>query len=264
MAKSGKAKKNNTDLTLTDNKKANMLLLSLDASFLSLLFLLGILKIGDLANFQFSSKSLSMNIIVYLSAYVFASHWFSPDLDIRVNRPGKGSFPFGALLKLSAKGVRGGFWPFVIVSKIFLTIFGPLHSLLNRIWYYFWQPFSFLVTHRGAIHLPFYGTACKIFYLSSGIYIVLLFLKMPILDSFFNFNLMTTNSFLAWNKLVWNSIFGGGLLTTAVCAVVVSDIKHIAVDWYDTIRKGTSFVPPPAIAPRGLLVLVLSGLFLKK
>lgn len=254
----GKKRAKEPSSELTDNKRMNVYLLSFDVFFFAAYILLSGSGLSGLFRSRSAgSEALYLHALCYVAAYLFASYWFSPDLDIRVNRPGKGTFPFGPVLKMSASFVKSRVFPFNLVGSLVMTILGPLHAVFNRLWYWLWQPFAFMFTHRGAIHIPFFGTLVRIAYLSSAIY---LFYSIAVFVGARMGMGWHHLGFSQWNQMVIKLSKSGGLLTTALVAVTVSDLKHIAVDWYDTLKKGTKFVPPPAIAPRGFFASVLASL----
>ena len=83
--------------------------------------------------------------------YAVSSAYFQPDLDQKINRPGRETFPHKSLVK--HEQLRYVFYP------------------INRAWFYLWLPYGHLFTHRGVSHWPIIGTYTRIFYLYPIIFI---------------------------------------------------------------------------------------------
>ena len=162
--------------------------------------------------------------------YVWCSYQFSPDLDVRTNRPGMNTFPFGATFLNSKVGI----------------IFSPLQVVLGKLWYLFWQPYAELCTHRGVSHWPIISVLYRITYLYLWVMLVQFGLRFFGIYSvpFINSLKYLLNSFYPWSDSFGN-------VTWFICCfpVFVSDLAHEAVDALDSKRKGISFCPPQI--PRG-------------
>lgn len=201
------------------------------------------------------AETLLMHLFAFVISYVVSSYWFSPDMDVRAddNRPGKHSFPGGPFFKL-LKAVRSAApWTSFLTdtARLILT---PLHLVLNRSWRILWRPLAMLVTHRGLLHWPLIGSQVKILYLVT-IYWVL----------------ATTVEFTTGQNLpiaggglirmisdLYATIFENSYLSIAWVALMTADICHSAVDLWDSLKEGKSFVPRGA--PRGMIVHVAKKL----
>ena len=163
--------------------------------------------------------------------YLFASNYFQPDLDVRTNRPGMGHFPIGRWSQT---------WK---IGRFFRYLLYPL----NRLWYYFWQPYALLLTHRGIGHWPIIGVWIRVGYLLSGIIIFNSILNhfgiyYGHLVIFINF----LKSFYPWGNNFLNSAW------VLFCfPIYFSDLVHIGIDFQDSQAEGYSFCPPEI--PRGLI-----------
>lgn len=181
----------------------------------------------------FQKSNLGAVFLGFLSTlvYWFSSNYFQPDLDVRKNRPGMGHFPIG---RWTQTWKIGRFLRFLVYP-------------INRLWYYFWQPYASLLTHRGVGHLPIIGTWVRVGYLWVGCIIfskILLYFSIELkslvifinfLENFFPFS----ENFL---KIDW----------VLFCfPIYLTDLVHIGVDFRDSQRAGYSFCPPEI--PRGLI-----------
>lgn len=163
--------------------------------------------------------------------YLFASNYFQPDLDVLNNRPGMGHFPIGRWSQ---------HWK---IGRFFRWFLYPL----NRFWYYLWQPYASLLTHRGAGHIPIWGVWIRVAYL---LFWTIIFnkaflyfgIKLDYLIIFIDF----LKSFYPWSENFLN------LTWVLFCfPIYFSDIVHIVVDYKDSHDVGYSFCPPEI--PRGLI-----------
>ena len=191
---------------------------------------------------------------IYIVTYILTSYWFSPDLDVRRFRPGEHSFPLGPLFKgMNHIGKKVSF------SKSFLSflmvILFPFHKLLNISWKVYWQPFAECFTHRGAVHIPFFGTQLKIIYIYLTYYILKSFLQiLP-----FSYDLISSLPFhdkslidgLFGNNGIYDLIFSNSFYLKIWLIIMIADICHISIDFWDSWKQGSNFIPPAAIAPRG-------------
>lgn len=247
-------KKQKNQGALTDNKKANIAFLSIAAISLVILYYSDLLESLSprLAAKIRSGDGLEL-LLIGAATYAAASVWFSPDLDIRTHRPGKWSFPFGHLFKL-LKAMRGSGLSFV--ANPILTILQPVHVLLNAFWQVYWQPFAGLFTHRGAVHWPIYGTALKASYMAISYFLVaklllILGIAQPPLSDL---------GLAAFFSKLWAILLESSEWQVVAMAWIVSDICHSLVDLMDSLKKGSRFVPPEGIAPRGLFVQLLKSI----
>lgn len=243
------------DAGLTNNFHANMVILLTVTVIYTLLTITGfnhpslrILGGGLLAR----GATHGGIVASFVVSYFFTSYWFSPDLDLRRFRPGWHSFPLKPVIKLlSSKGKKIPLIGGVLSSAaLFLT---PLHTAVNAVWRLVWQPFAMLFTHRGAVHWPLIGTQYKIAYLYA-IYWTLGTLArttfgvpLPLVGDMG----LTDGAFGKGGLYDW--ILGTPHATAAWVGMMVADVCHIAVDYWDSAKKGSRFVPPAPIAPRGLI-----------
>ena len=95
-----------------------------------------------------SSSSILLALISTIF-YVWCSYFFQPDLDVRKMRPGMNTFPTGSTLLNSPIGL----------------LISPIQKLIAKSWYYLWQPYASIFTHRGITHWPVIGTFIRIAYL---------------------------------------------------------------------------------------------------
>lgn len=249
--------------SLTNNFRANVVVLTVSlvaGAGLALFYPDLILAQTDLAK-----ADLFELLVIFTGVYIVSSYWFSPDLDVYINRPGKHSFPLGPVIRLFCSGsyaqptVRRRYRAFRgLISGVIAAVL-PLHLLLNRCWNLYWQPFAALFTHRGAVHWPFIGTNLKILYIYISLFLANLisetFLKIPL-------PLVRLGFF--------DGLFSSGGLfeligedrrpLVAYLAWLSADICHSGVDLWDSVKAGKRFVPPPMIAPRGLFSRLLAEL----
>lgn len=182
----------------------------------------------------FDKKNMGALFFSFLSTliYWFSSNYFQPDLDVRKNRPGMGHFPIGRWTQT---------WK---IGRFLRYLIYPI----NRLWYYFWQPYATLLTHRGVGHYPIIGTWIRVGYLWLGLIIfnkILLYLSIDFkpLVIFIKY----LENFYPWGenflKIDW----------VLFCfPIYLTDLVHIGVDFRDSQRAGYSFCPPEI--PRGWII----------
>lgn len=179
--------------------------------------------------------------------YIWSSRFFQPDLDHDTNRPGKGTFPFGETVTKSLSAfLKALYLPLFKRAKSAhyanITVYGLL-TPISTVWFYFWAPYAFLLTHRGMSHWPIIGTLTRIWYIHGAVLFIELLFQVQ-LPSVLN----AIESFYFWKGLT--------PLFFIVCApVYISDIFHSAGDMVESITKGYSFCPPAI--KRGLIAKVL-------
>lgn len=224
-----------SEANLTSNVAINKLLSPF--YFLGMLwFLSSVKKIPLFGGDQSFFSSAVFLSILSTFFYIWCSYFFQPDLDVRTNRPGMNSFPFGSTLM----NISFGF---------FLT---PFQIVLGKSWYYFWQPYARFCTHRGVSHLPIISVFCRITYILVMVWSIefifrLFGIKPP---NFLLFLEYWGNSFFPWSKSF------GSLTWVIFCLpVYVSDLAHEAIDYSDSKRKGISYCPPQIT--RGLFSQIL-------
>lgn len=179
--------------------------------------------------FLFSPDSYFIGSIPYsiysTFFYVWCSYQFSPDMDVRVNRPGMNTFPFGATFLNSKIGI----------------IFSPIQVVLGKIWYYFWQPYANFCTHRGVSHWPIFSVFYRVTYI---------YLWIILFQFIFNFfglkNISILNFLKYWTTSFypWNPSFGNITWFVFCLPVFVCDFAHEIIDYIDSKRKGISYCPP--------------------
>lgn len=242
--------------SLTNNFRANMAILSLGLIGFILLGFFGFYEVSlDFSREDLVRKNLFLNFLTFLVSYFFTSYWFSPDLDVHNNRPGKGSFPFKVIIRYFIK-LRKSFPPLTILISPLLLIVEPLHYLLNFIWRWYWHPFGNAFTHRGVIHWPLIGTQIKLLYVLSSYWLLAHFVASHFISVDLPFSpMLGFFDFFLSRDGFYQTLLSNELLLTMVVAMSVSDICHTAVDYYDTVRNGSkNFVPPEFIAPRGFIL----------
>jgi uncharacterized metal-binding protein len=171
--------------------------------------------------------------------YVWCSYFFQPDLDVRLNRPGMSTFPFGTVLLNSA-------------ISFFLI---PIQFMVGKSWYYFWQPYARLCTHRGVSHWPILSVWFRVTYL------LLLFTLIEILLRLFSIPVpqcLFVLQYWAKSFFPWNSGFGSLTWFVFCFPVYISDLAHESIDYLDSHRKGISYCPPQIA--RGLFNQIFSFL----
>ena len=234
---------------LTDNFKANLLLTPV-----ALLFYKLIISFIDFKGVHFD---MSLGL-VFILIYIYSSRFYQPDLDHRINRPGKAHFPLGkniSVFLMSEKYSLGG------VIKIFSFI----QVWTARFWYWYWQPFTFFVTHRGITHIPVIGTAVRSIYMYLGINLLIMahvftssiMIKMgksydPGIISFLfsSLGLIPFEKILIPIKIFFKSasFLSGvdGYFLKYCLPIYISDLIHELVDLYDSIRRGKAYCSTPS------------------
>lgn len=171
--------------------------------------------------------------------YLYASHFYQPDLDVYSNRPGMGHFPLGKTIGIFR------------IGRFLKWVCYPI----NRIWYHLWTPFARLFTHRGVTHIPIISTILRALYLYFWFFllksIILLVMDVPA-------PLLFVESWLK-NFFLKGDFFSFMLLNFPI---YISDVAHIAVDYWDSVKRGISFCPPKL--PKGImyqiyLILIKGG-----
>jgi uncharacterized metal-binding protein len=158
--------------------------------------------------------------VYFVGIYMLASAFVQPDLDQSVQRPGKTTFPLGQF-----KNTKIGEY----ISVIFFPI--------NRIWYYLWQPYGSLLTHRGIGHWPIVGTWTRAGYLSGILFIfnhVIPTINTAGIAHYLNLFFPTETNRLHWDiiSLFW---------FTYIFPIFFADGVHFIVDLFDSIRNNTRF-----------------------
>tara|TARA_Y100000034_G_scaffold136372_1_gene212465 strand:- start:8485 stop:9264 length:780 start_codon:yes stop_codon:yes gene_type:complete len=217
------------DTDLIDNVRANVLFSPLYFIVLSLI----------LNEFFYMPWGINLVYSSIFSTffYVYCSHYFQPDLDVRKNRPGMGHFPIGRSI--------GAYK----IGRFLKWITHPV----NRVWYHLWGPFAKLFTHRGVTHWPIISVWLRIGYLliivnfieliTSSVFSVSLSQIIEPLEMFFP----TSDKFFSKNWWLW------------CFPVFWSDFIHILVDYYDSvIKRGGVFCSKQL--PRGILANIFNAL----
>lgn len=160
------------------------------------------------------------DLVIYSLTYLYCSTFYQPDLDQEVNRPKKEYFPHGESITKLPYFKK---W----VSKLFRPI--------NRAWYYYWQLYGNLLTHRGMSHWPILSVVLRNSYL---------FLPVIFLDRVVDHYLIDLAMDYYKESLPWNTNFKGHLFIVYVLPVYMSDINHILIDFIESKMKGNDFCPP--------------------
>jgi len=187
--------------------------------------------------FPFFSSAVFYGIVSTL-LYLFSSNYFQPDLDVMNSRPGMGHFPLG---RWAGSYKLGRFLKFLLTP-------------LTKAWYWLWHPYAKLLTHRGAGHWPIWGVWLRVSYLYL-FYICISFILSKI--SFININI----SFIeVWLKsfFPWDKNFATIHFLLFCFPIYLSDMVHIGVDYYDSVKRSMSFCPPKI--PRGLITKLINTL----
>ena len=167
--------------------------------------------------FDFSSIQSSL---IFFVVFFYCSRFFQPDLDGTPNRPGMSNFPFGQYIM-----------DFRFLSIKVRNIMYPI----NRVWYFLWEPYAILLTHRGISHWPILGTLTRVCYLS---------ILLPLFQLELNFLIeIFTN-------------YNDGLFYIVALPIYLSDIIHFLVDLWDSVKIGKPFCSRGI--PRGLIARILN------
>ena len=241
---------------LTNNFRANMLILVLGATAYSVYLFVDGHHTSPVSIYGFMETEGAKRLLCFVASYFLTSYWFSPDLDLRDNRPGKNSFPLKWLIKL-VRRLRNGLPLLTPPCDLLLVLLDAVHMILNQAWRLLWQPLSFFVTHRGVVHLPIIGTQIKIVYIHSLIWLLS---RATFFAGFSSFFADTPYDGLGYVESIvgrgglYRTLIENPLLNAAWLGAMVADICHTSIDFWDSFKKGSKFVPPDIIAPRGLFV----------
>lgn len=185
-------------------------------------------------------------VIISSLIYVYSSMFFQPDLDQHPNKPGKGTFPLGEtafdVVSTAMVPLAGGKGR---AKKLLYSLIWPL----NRVWFWLWAPYGWLLTHRGISHWPVVGVLTRVGYLQLILWFINLFCSKafgaPLVDASF------LEGFYFWN-------LGPGemkIFFVFYFPVYLSDFCHSAVDFLESTVKGFNFCPPRI--PRGAISKML-------
>lgn len=157
--------------------------------------------------------------------YCYCSAYFQPDLDQFDKRPGMNDFPFGGII---ANRFRFG--------KFLKSISWPI----TKAWYYLWDPFGQLFTHRGVVHWPILGVWLRVGYLY-GCYFVfeILMSRLGLYRPSMRVIEQWLLAFFPWSK----SFATIGFYVFCL-PVYLADMFHSAVDLFESYKKGTPFCSP--------------------
>jgi uncharacterized metal-binding protein len=163
--------------------------------------------------------------------YIWCSYFFQPDLDVRMNRPGMNTFPFGS----------------VVMNLNIGFLLTPIQFIIGKSWYYFWQPYARLCTHRGVSHWPIVSVWYRITYILLWLWTFELILKalgihVP--------NFLLTLDYWGKSFYPWSKSFGSLTWIIFCLPIFITDIAHEVIDYMDSRRKGISYCPPQIV--RGL------------
>lgn len=185
------------------------------------------------------------NAVLFFAIYSYSSYFFQPDLDHFANRPGKGYFPIGKKVTIGLERVIVALCSIIVRRRTAISIshtFTALLSLVASTWNYFWSPYASFFTHRGLPHWPVIGTLTRVYwvYLPFMIAKKITGVSFPLIDE-------VVKSFHVWDT--------NHLTLTIALPIIIADIMHSAVDFYESLIKGYSFCPPRI--PRGILAKAL-------
>jgi uncharacterized metal-binding protein len=230
---------------LTDNFKANILLLPLS-----------IIIYWRMISGFYSSAEVSFDLLFFINfilIYVYASRFFQPDLDHKTHRPGMSHFPFGKNISVFLMGMHGP-----------LRVFSIIQQVCAKVWYWYWKPFTFFVTHRGLTHLPIIGTISRTLYLYLGAKAVIslhllgchlllgfshhlnIWMVSVVVDGLNSIPLervMTPVMDYIKQTAYMNGHTKGFLLYSS--PIYIADIIHQSVDMYDSVRRGKRYCSTP-------------------
>ena len=217
---------NKKDL-LTDNFKANLLLTPVAVCIY--FFLLVILD-------KYFRVPLNLKtMIIFISIYIYSSRFYQPDLDHKSNRPGKAHFPLGKKLSVFLMKYKTSYFSYVFICL------SQTQMLLARLWYITWTPFTFFVTHRGATHIPIFGTIIRTLYLC----MVFVIIRKILIQTGTDFGVDALNNVIHYLKAL--ALIGAkdSYFALYCMPVYIADIIHQSVDLYDSKRRGYSYCPTP-------------------
>ncbi len=250
---------------LTDNYEANIVILMV----ITISFLISSYFFTDEISSFLKGDTNYINkifyhLLIFYITYIVASKWFNPDLDIRVKIPGYERFPFKPMIEWCY--YIGQSFNFLIPLLAFLQnwILKPSHVVINSLWRTLWKPIGYLFTHRGLIHAPIIGANVRIIYLMTVYYFFGIFFLG--IDHFFNTQFYFPYVHYSWYQTLFENddgiflqIFDNSFYLTAYLAVIISDLFHIIVDFWDASRRGVSFFPGGA--PTGLFAQTFETVF---
>ena len=226
-----KEKKKYDKSALTDNVKFNEMLAPL--YFVLVTFVLT--RFFQMPLYERFFQSAMFYAFCSTLVYLFSTNYFQPDLDIMTNRPGMGHFPMGRWV---------GAYKF---GRFFKWAVYPL----NRAWYWLWHPYGRLLTHRGAGHWPILSVWLRVGYLL--FFVVILNFILNIIHP--SLNIRFIQDWLV-SFFPWSTNFGKLSWILFCFPIYLSDTVHIAVDYYDAVKRGLSFCPPRI--PRGLITKTIN------
>lgn len=195
--------------------------------------------------------------VSFVLIYIYASRFYQPDLDHRTNRPGKAHFPLGKTLSVFIMSNKNSLFHTV-------TILSWMQVILAKIWFWYWKPLTYFVTHRGATHIPIFGTIVRSLYTLLGIKLLII-LHMAFSSEMEHIGRSTDFSAISWMCLSLAKIpfekvlapayeyfktmslfYGVNKMFVAYCLpVYLADVVHMAVDLWDSVRRGKSYCPTP-------------------
>lgn len=230
----------------TDNFKASLMISPV--YFIGFLYIINYLYEVDLPDAIFYS-------VISVFIYIFSSRFYNPDLDHRDRRPGMAHFPLGSYLcknLMSLYGKSNG------ALKVLLFIPVQSQRIITLVWFYLWQPLTFLITHRGITHWPIIGVIFRNSYLLLLVFLLDLGLNneitQNILDQFKQIYLFFLEPAVTGKFSLMFMIY--------IFPVYTSDIIHSSVDAYDSLINRTSFCPQGI--PRGFFATVFKKIILGK
>jgi uncharacterized metal-binding protein len=236
---------------LTDNFKANLILtpVSLFIYYLTL-------------NYFHERFRIELNwslTVSFTAIYIYASRFYQPDLDHRTNRPGKAHFPFGKKISVFLMGSKGG------LSSKFLIVISIFQIVCAKVWFWYWKPFTLLVTHRGATHIPVFGTFFRSLYVYLGVKFLIalhIFISSELIQLGHSGKTKIVSIILIslgevpLDKILIPSrdFFKSMSLLSGICPyfatyclpIYIADIIHEAVDMYDSVRRGKGYCSTPS------------------
>lgn len=234
---------------LTDNFKANLLFTPLALLIYHHLLKFNFNRFGLVTSFSLS--------VSFVGIYIYASRFYQPDLDHRTNRPGKAHFPFGKTISVFLMGNKG------ILGGLF-AVLSHFQVACAKLWYWYWKPFTYLVTHRGATHIPIFGTFLRSLYVYGGIK-VLIIIHVIVSGELLRWGNASSISFISHFLIALsrfpveiilgpiNNFFKSLCLFSGIdqyfaiycLPVYLADIIHEAVDFYDSFRRGKGYCSTP-------------------
>lgn len=208
-----------------------------------------LMPVSILAYLYLSGFRLDSELLIFCFIYVFSSRFFSPDLDIMDNRPGKAHFPLGALpIEILMKASKISKRSFLLPVYLLIETILKTQRILARLWYLYWQLPSYLVTHRGIYHWPIIGVLVRIFILGIGLHFINAFLSIAL-----NRELLSKDCFKELFLMFLD--YKDPSFIYLCLPVYLSDIAHSLVDAKDSFYNGTRFCPRGI--PRGLIAKIL-------